>query len=67
VKNAQKLLRKYKQGKSHLEKRVIASENWWKMRNWREIDPARQEEPVSAWRKRQTSGPMSIRPIGRRQ
>jgi len=49
VKNAQKLLRKYKAGKSHLERRVIASENWWKMRNWREIDPAREQEPVSAW------------------
>ena len=49
VKNAQKLLRKYKQGKSHLERRVIASENWWKLRNWREIDPQKQQEPVSAW------------------
>lgn len=49
VKNAQKLLRKYKQGKAHLERRVIASENWWKLRNWQEIDPAKQDEPVSAW------------------
>ena len=49
VKNAQKLLRKYKAGKTHLERRVIASENWWKLRNWREIDPKKQQEPVSAW------------------
>lgn len=28
-----RILQKYKSGKSHLDARVIASENWWKMRN----------------------------------
>ena len=27
------ILQKYKSGKSHLDARIIASENWWKMRN----------------------------------
>ena len=28
-----KILQKYKAGKAHLEKRVIAAEQWWKLRN----------------------------------
>ena len=28
-----RILQKYKSGKAHLDARVIASENWWKMRN----------------------------------
>lgn len=28
-----RILQKYKSGKTHLEQRIIASENWWKMRN----------------------------------
>ncbi len=28
-----RILQKYKSGKTHLEQRIIAAENWWKMRN----------------------------------
>ena len=28
-----KVLQKYKAGKSHTERRILASENWWKLRN----------------------------------
>ena len=28
-----KILQKYKTGKAHLERRVVAAENWWKLRN----------------------------------
>ena len=31
-------LRKYKQGKASVEKRIIQSQEWWKLRNWREME-----------------------------
>ena len=31
-----KVLQKYKAGKSHTERRILASENWWKLRNAQE-------------------------------
>ena len=46
------LLREYKAGKAMLEKRVIASQNWWKLRNWAEIDGVKGinlRKPSSAW------------------
>lgn len=49
IRKANEILRKYKSGKANLEKRIVGAENWWKLRNWREIDPSKQEEPVSAW------------------
>ena len=30
------ILRKYKAGKKHTETRIVASENWWKLRNTQE-------------------------------
>ena len=49
IRKANETLHKYKNGKTNLERRIIGSENWWKLRNWREIDPSKHEEPVSAW------------------
>ena len=43
--------RKYRQGKSALEARVIASEDWWRMRSWQRIQKGNQEDDkwTSAW------------------
>lgn len=45
-------LRSYKQGKANLEQRLIANEQWYKLRHWdylRGNSGAQQVEPVSAW------------------
>lgn len=34
VRRAMQILQKYKAGKARLEKRLIESEQWWKMRHW---------------------------------
>ena len=34
---AEKLLMKYKAGKSSVDQRIIRSQDWWKMRNWDQI------------------------------
>lgn len=34
IKKATETLRKYKEGKSNLENRIVANEKWWKMRHW---------------------------------
>ena len=33
VKEFTRILQKYKNGKAHTERRILASENWWKLRN----------------------------------
>lgn len=46
------VLRKYKEGKAVLDKRIVSNEQWWKMRHWAEIgyepDDTRPQ-PASAW------------------
>ena len=44
-------LQKYRQGKSALEARVIASEDWWRMRSWQRIQKGNPEDDKwsSAW------------------
>lgn len=51
ARKAMDTLRKYRQGKSALEARVIASEDWWRMRNWQRIQKGNQEDDkwTSAW------------------
>ena len=52
VRQAYETLRKYKQGKQHLEDKITRNEKWWKMRHW---DLMRTEEtmddpkPASGW------------------
>lgn len=45
------ILQEYKQGKKNLEERVIANEQWYKLRHWDFIrtDNDQQVEPVSGW------------------
>ena len=52
VREAQQILMDYKDGKQSLEERVVANEQWFKLRHWeyiRTTDSPDQVEPVSAW------------------
>ena len=59
IHQAQTILEKYRQGKSHLEKRLIDDEKWWELRHWEVIGRGRDKEeikenaarpkPTSAW------------------
>ena len=52
IKEARQTLQKYKDGKKNLEERVIANEQWYKLRHWEYIRSQgadQQVEPVSAW------------------
>ena len=37
LRRAADILRRYKQGKQNLERRIIAGEDWWKLRQWRQF------------------------------
>lgn len=51
ARKAMDTLQKYRQGKSALEARVIASEDWWRMRSWQRIQKGNPEDDKwkSAW------------------
>ena len=53
VANASQTLEKYKQGKAHLEDRLIKDEQWYKLRHWEAIgkgeDDFRTPRVTSAW------------------
>lgn len=51
ARRAMDTLLKYRQGKSALEARVIASEDWWRMRSWQRIQKGNPEDDkwTSAW------------------
>lgn len=38
---AERLLMEYKAGKSSVDRRIIAAQQWWKMRNWEQIENER--------------------------
>ena len=40
IRAAMETLKKYKTGKSALETRVIACEQWWKLQHWQEMSPS---------------------------
>ena len=40
IRAAMETLKKYKAGKSALETRVIACEQWWKLQHWQEMSPS---------------------------
>ncbi|MBR5314125.1 MAG: hypothetical protein IKU45_01780 [Clostridia bacterium] len=47
---AYNLLKKYKSGKTNLERRITENDLWWKMRHWEQIrDRERKYYPASAW------------------
>ncbi len=51
IRNAMDTLRKYRAGKANLEGRLIANEQWFKLRHWDYLRGADREqvEPVSGW------------------
>lgn len=53
IQDARQTLMRYKEGKANLERKVIESEQWYKLRNWeclrRENKQPHQVEPVSGW------------------
>lgn len=43
-------LQKYKEGKANLENRIIADEEWYKLRHWQQMKGEKNEvQPTSAW------------------
>ena len=45
-------MKKYKEGKANLERKIIENEQWWKMRHWDMIRNGQEKsenEPASAW------------------
>ena len=38
VRQAAEILKKYKQGKAHLEQRLIDNEQFWKLRHWEQME-----------------------------
>lgn len=52
IEKATVTLAKYKEGKSNLEKRVIANEEWYRLRHWEQMraeENGTLPEPASAW------------------
>ena len=52
IRQATETLKKYKSGKSNLEKRIIENEQWYKLRHWEIIRTKQgnqEPEPTSAW------------------
>ena len=51
VRAAYQTLLKYKAGKANLEARVTASENWWRLKSWRQIQKGNpmDDKWASAW------------------
>jgi len=55
VRKAYQTLQKYKQGKAHLEQRIIDDERWYKMRHWEVLRRSdgkvkkQRVEPASGW------------------
>ena len=48
---ARETLRKYKTGKSNLERRIVENEQWWKLRHWAQMRHGgdRDPKPTSGW------------------
>ena len=50
VRKASEILRKYKEGKERLEQKIIANEEFWKLRQWNYMnDGSKDFQPASAW------------------
>ena len=50
VRKASAILRKYKAGKEHLEQKIIANEEFWKLRQWNYMNDGKKEfKPATAW------------------
>ena len=49
VEKAENILKKYKEAKSSLEKRIIDNEQWFKLRHWEQLNSSDGNENASAW------------------
>lgn len=50
VMKASEILRKYKEGKERLEQKIIANEQFWKMRQWNYMNDGKDDfKPATAW------------------
>lgn len=50
IRKASQILRKYKEGKTNLEKKIIANEQFWKLRQWNYMNaPEEDFKPATAW------------------
>ena len=50
VRKASEILRKYKEGKSRLEQKIIANEEFWKLRQWNYMNDGVDDfKPATAW------------------
>ena len=50
VRKAQEILRKYKEGKARLEQKIIANEEFWKLRQWNYMNESNKDfQPATAW------------------
>ena len=51
IKEGEALLDRYKQGKALLDKRVVANEEWYKLRHWEQLRLKQENQPrtASAW------------------
>ena len=50
VTQASEILRKYKEGKARLEQKIIANEQFWKLRQWNYMNNGTDDfEPATAW------------------
>lgn len=49
VEKAVNLLKKYKEGKNALEKRIVDNEQWFKMRHWEQLRGEKGTNNASAW------------------
>lgn len=50
IRRATEILRKYKEGKEILEKKIIANEEFWKLRQWNYMkDDNKDFKPATAW------------------
>ena len=55
LEEAEQLLMQYKSGKSSVDRRIIRAQQWWKLRNWEEIENDRgtkgatEEKSATAW------------------
>lgn len=49
IRKASEILQKYKAGKSRLEQKIIANEQFWKLRQWNYIHDESCFKPATAW------------------
>lgn len=50
VRKASEILRKYKEGKARLERKIIANEEFWKLRQWNYMNDGVDDfKPATAW------------------